>query len=142
MRPADRLRELQAKSSAELRQEWERVHRVPAPPTYGPDLLARGLAYRLQEKSGGLPSKIAREIRRGVAQLQACRAEPGLSPSLRIGTRLIREWHGRTHHVEVVEGGFDYQELHYRSLTAIAREITGAGWSGPRFFGLARPEAR
>jgi hypothetical protein len=52
------------------------------------------------------------------------------------GTRLTREWHGRTHHVEVVDGGYIYKERRYRSLTAIAREITGAAWSGPRFFGL------
>jgi hypothetical protein len=45
-------------------------------------------------------------------------------------------WHGRTHHVLVVDGGYSYRERHYRSLTAIAREITGVAWSGPRFFGL------
>ena len=121
-----------------LRDEWIRVLRIPRPASFGPDLLARALAYSLQEKvNGGLSSNIAREIRRGVAELAATSVSPKRPPPLRPGTRLTREWHGRTHHVHVVDGGFDYQDQRYRSLTAIARQITGARWSGPRFFGLA-----
>lgn len=120
-----------------LRDEWSRVHRTASPAAFGPDLLARALAYSLQEKAcGGLPSNIAREIRRGVIELAATSASPDRPPPLRSGTRLSREWHGRTHHVHVVDGGFDYRDERYRSLTAVARQITGAGWSGPRFFGL------
>ena len=52
------------------------------------------------------------------------------------GTRLVREWNGRTYHVEVVADGFVWNGRTHRSLSAIAREITGAQWSGPRFFGL------
>lgn len=97
------------------------------------------MAHKLQEKSsGGLPSKIAREIRRGVVELAARSVAPDRPAPLRSGTRLSREWHGRTHHVHVVDGGFDYRDERYRSLTAVARQITGARWSGPRFFGLAR----
>ncbi|MBN8998663.1 MAG: DUF2924 domain-containing protein, partial [Rhizobiales bacterium] len=57
-------------------------------------------------------------------------------PTLLPGARLLREWHGKTHVVTVVEEGFDYAGKRYRSLTEIAREITGTHWSGPRFFGL------
>ena len=63
---------------------------------------------------------------------------PEAAQKIRTGTRLVREWNGRTHTVTVQEEGFTYAGRSYRSLTAIAREITGAHWSGPRFFGLAR----
>ena len=58
------------------------------------------------------------------------------SPHLRPGTRLVREWNGRTHVVDVSEDGFAFDGKTYRSLSAIAKRITGAHWSGPRFFGL------
>jgi hypothetical protein len=59
--------------------------------------------------------------------------------SLRPGTRLSRDWHGRTYHVLVLEDGFLHQDRQYRSLSQIAAAITGTAWSGPRFFGLKRP---
>ena len=119
-----------------LRDEWIRVHRSAPPAAFGPDLLARSLAYTLQEKTGGcLPGNIAREIRRGVIELGAASVSPDRPRPLQSGTRLSREWHGHTHHVHVVDRGFEYRDEHYRSLTAIARQITGARWSGPRFFG-------
>ena len=135
---SERIRLIEAMKPTELRAEWERIHRTSAPPGFGPDLLTRGLAYAVQEKArGGLATSVAREIRRGVADLAATSLLPDRAPPLRGGTRLTREWHGRTHHVHVVERGFEYRDKPYRSLTAIAREITGARWSGPRFFGLA-----
>ena len=138
MGTSERLASIEAMKPRDLRTEWEGVHRVPAPPGFGPDLLARALAYRAQEKAhGGIAPGVAREIRRGVAELAATSMLPDRAPPLRPGTRLTREWHGRTHHVHVVERGFEYRDKPYRSLTAIAREITGARWSGPRFFGLA-----
>jgi hypothetical protein len=57
------------------------------------------------------------------------------------GTTLVREWHGRTHTIRALETGFEYDSKHYSSLTKIAREITGAAWSGPRFFGLVKVRA-
>ena len=65
---------------------------------------------------------------------------PGLS--LKPGARLVREWHGRTHTVTVNEDGFEYAGMSYSTLTKVARKITGAHWSGPRFFGLVRAGAR
>ena len=61
-----------------------------------------------------------------------------LAPALKSGARLLREWNGTTHVVDVLDEGFFWNEQHYRSLSAIARAITGARWSGPRFFGLAK----
>ena len=135
---AKQVAEIAAMNPAALREHWERVQGIPRPTSFGPDLIARAMAYSLQEKAaGGLAGNIAREIKRGIAELGATSVLPNRPPPLRPGTRLSREWHGRTHHVHVVEGGFDYRDERYRSLTAIARQITGARWSGPRFFGLA-----
>ena len=135
---AEQVAEIAAMNPAVLREYWDRVQAVRRPATFGPDLLARALAYSVQEKAtGGLPGNIAREIRRGIAELAATSVLPNRATPLRPGTRLSREWHGVTHHVHVVERGFEYRDKPYRSLTAVAREITGARWSGPRFFGLA-----
>lgn len=121
----------------ELRAKWALVYGEPAPSGFAPDLLARAIAYRLQEKGqGGLPSPILRVIRKGQVELTQAGALRDQPLALRPGTRLTRDWHGKTHHVTVTKEGFDYADQAYRSLTAIARAITGAGWSGPRFFGL------
>ena len=64
------------------------------------------------------------------------RFDPGIV--LKTGTRLVRQWRGHTHTVLVREDGFEYEGQHYRSLTVIAERITGAHWSGPRFFGLTK----
>lgn len=136
----EKLAALVTMNPSSLREEWHRLYRAPAPAGFGPDLLARAMAYTLQEKAaGGLPRDIARDIRRGVLNLTARALSPDRSPPLRSGTRLTREWHGRTYHVQVTDGGFEYDDQRYRSLTKIAREITGAAWSGPRFFGLTAP---
>ena len=66
------------------------------------------------------------------------RVAPDPGPSIKPGARLVREWHGRTHTVTVTEDGFEYAGTNYPSLTKIAKKITGAHWSGPRFFGLVR----
>lgn len=133
----ERILALAVMKPTALRDEWQRLYRAEPPSGFGPDLLARTIAYSLQEKvSGGLPRHIAREIRGGVLELAASSLAPDRAPALRPGTRLTREWHGRTYHVHVVDGGFEYGDQRYRSLTAIAREITGAAWSGPRFFGI------
>jgi hypothetical protein len=131
----EELAGLATMSPTQLRHRWEEVFGGGAPVAFGPDLLVRSIAYRLQEKAfGRLPSKAEREIRRMAEMLNKGMA-PSL-PRLRPGTRLARDWHGRTHHVLVTDQGFRYRERDYRSLTAIACEITGARWSGPRFFGL------
>ena len=137
-----RLAALPAMSPAELRTEWRRVHRSPAPTTT-PDLLRRGIAYRLQESThGGLTTAVSRELdqiakrlRRGDTPL------PDAAMRMKPGTRLLREWQGKTHIVLVVDSGFIFEDRLFTSLSTIAREITGTSWSGPRFFGLLSKRA-
>jgi hypothetical protein len=133
----DQLTALATMSPAQLRAEWERVHREPAPALTA-DLLMRALAYRLQERmQGGLPAPARTAISQLVRQLdRGSGIVPDRSIAPKAGTRLVREWRGGRHHVLVLDQGFQYQGRQYRSLSHIARDITGAAWSGPRFFGL------
>jgi hypothetical protein len=133
------LEALPVLSPAELRTEWRRLYRSQ-PPRLSRDLLIRAIAYRIQELRYGGFSKATR--RKLAALVNAPQFEGEIptetAQKIRTGARLVREWKGRTHTVTVQEEGFTYAGRSYRSLTAIAREITGAHWSGPRFFGLAR----
>jgi len=130
----DRLAALTAMSSAQLRDEWPRVAGGIAP-SVPPDLLRRMLGQQLQEKRyGALPATVVRELTRASSDDNATPPKPAID--IRPGTRFVREWHGRTISVLAVDDGFLWDERHFPSLTAIAREATGAGWSGPRFFGL------
>lgn len=126
-----------AMSARECKTEWRRVFGTPAPPAYSPDLMARALAYYLQEKAGNGLGKT--ELRRiaAIGNKQKGNALP--SSSLRPGTWLSRTWHGESHLVVVLENGFEYRDERYSSLSAVAKKITGAAWSGPRFFGLSSP---
>lgn len=113
--------------------------RSTAPHRAGRDLLIRALAHKLQEQVYGGLSQSARRRLRSLAKPDG---EPGKQaaqtpPSLRPGVRLVREWDRQVHEVYVCADGFDYRGERYRSLTQIARHITGAHWSGPRFFGIA-----
>ncbi len=128
---------LAAMSSAQLQERWTAAG-ADTPPKVPAALLRRLLAQRLQERrQGGLPVMVVRELER-MAGRQLLPAPVAQRPVLTHGTRLIREWNGQTIAVEVVEGGFVRDGRMYRSLSEIAREVTGAHWSGPRFFGLAR----
>jgi len=103
-------------------------------PALPADLIRRLLAYKLQEvRGGGLTAATLRELRRCMAGEPAKPA----APQITAGARLIREWQGRTIVVDVEEDGFVYDGRCYTSLSSIAREVTGARWSGPRFFGVA-----
>jgi len=127
-------------SLAEVRKEWHRVIKSSPHPRLTVDLLRRGIADRLQEAAfGGLPPKVARSLT--VIATGAPETSPGTT-QLKSGSTLVREWHGRTHTVQVVDGGFEYDSDRYTSLTKIAFKITGAAWSGPRFFGLLKPPRR
>ena len=121
----------------ELRDEWQRLYHNN-PPRISRALLILGIAYRLQEiEHGGLGKATLRKLQTLANALRATgRVGPTPSLTLKPGARLIREWHGRTHTVTVTEDGFGYAGTSYRSLSTIAKKITGAHWSGPRFFGL------
>ena len=120
-----------------LRHEWPRLYHSD-PPRISRDLLVLALGYRLQEiEHGGLGKATRRKLRTIAKALRTTgRVGPSPSLSLKPGARLVREWHGRTHTVTVTEDGFEYAGTSYPSLTKIANKITGAHWSGPRFFGL------
>ena len=103
------------------------------------DLIIRGLAYELQQRAQGSPNlALRRRLQMLVAALEkgARSVDPGLV--LKAGSTLVRQWRGRTHTVLVGENGFEYEGQRYGSLTVIAERITGAHWSGPRFFGVTR----
>ena len=136
--PKQAPRLVQAQTSLdELRAEWRRLYHSD-PPRISRDLLVLGIAYRVQEiEHGGLGKATLRKLHTLAKTLRTTgRVGPTPSLSLKPGARLVREWHGRTHTVTVTEDGFDYAGTSYLSLTMIARKITGAHWSGPRFFGL------
>ena len=122
----------------ELREEWRRLNKTDASPRLSRDLLVRAVAYRLQELAlGGLRLEPQRQLRQIAMELnQTGAATTRLRPLLPSGTRLMREWRGRRYEVVVLDAGFSWQGTHYRSLSAIARTITGTAWSGPLFFGL------
>jgi hypothetical protein len=98
----------------------------------------RGIGYRRQESQhGGLGKATLRKLKTLAKMFRTTgRVAPDPGLSLKPGARLVREWHGHTHTVTVTEDGFEYAGMTYPSLTKVARKITGAHWSGPRFFGL------
>lgn len=120
-----------------LREEWRRLHQTPPPKRLSRDILLRGITYMLQENAfGGLSKATLRKLQSfgPVEASQPAGHRP--RPSFKPGTRLVREWHGATHTVVILADGVEWRGQRYRSLSLVAREITGAHWSGPRFFGL------
>jgi hypothetical protein len=129
---------------AELRARWTSLYGVPAPKFLRRKLLIRGIAYQMQVKLyGGLPEQTKRQLR---AIAQAARegsfntalAEPRIKP----GTKLIRTWKHGTHEVLVLADGFAWKGTRYRSLSTIAKTITGTSWNGWTFFGIKRSPPR
>lgn len=123
-----------------LQARWALVYGRFPPKRIRRDLLRRAIAYRIQEEAfGGLRAVTVRRLKRLADKLATLDEEIGREaarPALRPGVRLMREWNGETHVVDVVADGFLWRGSKYASLSAIARAITGSRWSGPRFFGL------
>jgi hypothetical protein len=136
-RPTRKLEELKVMKSAQLRAEWRLCWRKAAP-EIGPDLLRRGIAWKRQSRvHGDLPCRVRREVDAVIARLKAGKvATSDDRISLKPGTRLVREWRGTMHQVVVLERGYEHEGRQYASLTQVASAITGAHWSGPRFFDL------
>ncbi|WP_431282967.1 DUF2924 domain-containing protein [Humitalea sp. 24SJ18S-53] len=128
---------------AQLRAEWQRLYRAIPAVRISRDLLIRGIAHRLQEAAmGGLSPRLQRQLASVMAAngKEGGGAIPPTTTRLKPGTTLVRAWHGQTHTIQVLPDGFEHQGQRYASLSHIAKVITGAHWSGPRFFGLgARP---
>ena len=134
-----RLAALKAMSVNELKTEWQAMFDAPAPNNSRTFLEIR-LAYRIQELTYGGPDKQMRRL----LDLLADEVEGTLTRKAQIadprnpvvGTKLIREWDGTAHTVTVLKDGFDWGGQRYKSLSAVARAITGTRWNGYRFFGL------
>jgi hypothetical protein len=122
----------------ELRERWCGLFKAEASPHLSRELLVRAVAYRMQELALGGPRPQTQRRLRQIAQefkkTGATRVRKG--PELKPGTRLVREWQGRTYEVFVLDEGFCSEGKPHRSLSAIARKVTGTAWSGPLFFGL------
>ena len=128
-----RLAEL---SAEDLKSEWARRYGAPAP-AISLELLRIGIGYKLQEQRLGGISRSNRSLLRQVAGRAGQGNAKPFPRKLTPGTRLVRDWHGVGHTVIVLEDGFEYDGKHWKSLTAIAKAITGNQWNGPLFFGLA-----
>jgi len=140
---AQTLAWLSAATIFELRGEWRRLHRMPPPMRLSRDLLTRGITYKLQEQAyGGLSTAATRRLAQASAGQVGRAAKPTPPTSLKSGTRLARRMARRHPYRAVYADGFEWNRRRYQSLTIVAREITGADWSGPRFLGLRKCAGR
>jgi hypothetical protein len=135
-----RLAQLVGLNVPALRAKWASLFGRPPPKGVGRRLLELAAAYQEQAKIHGDLEQAARRKLLQMARTRisanagSVRRDP--KAPLSAGSRLVREWHGRSYTVEVTAAGFQYAGRPYRSLSQVARTITGARWSGPRFFGL------
>ncbi|MEO0482505.1 MAG: DUF2924 domain-containing protein [Planctomycetota bacterium] len=139
----DELDALARMTTKQLVQRWTELGIRGEPPHFK-QALVRGVAWHIQSKThGGLDAETRRRLRSAIRHApdpkpKKPRRTQRDSVKLRTGTTLIRSWRGRKHEVTVLDDGksFRYRDTEYASLSEVAREITGARWSGPRFFGL------
>jgi Protein of unknown function (DUF2924) len=134
------LCKIAVESKALLRARYVLLFDRDPPGTYGPDLLRRSVAQKMQENAyGGLSKASQRELDRLVSALIA-KPDAKLTVSRRAqsGTVLTRDWKGKSHRVVITADGFSYEDRTFSNLSEIARLITGTRWNGPRFFGLRR----
>jgi len=134
----EKLRRIAAMNKDGLRALWRALHKSEPPKAFGPDLLRRSLAYRVQELAyGGLSPRVKRELAAAVRQIiKRPSARIELPRRIQSGAVLIRQWKGRVIRVTVSDDQFLYEGKRYSSLSEIALLITGTKWNGPRFFGL------
>ena len=135
---AAKLRALERMDGPALRAEWRRLYRAHPPKGVRRDLLLLGVTWKSQEQAyGGFGATTKRRLAELAETLER---DDDVTRSrvarLRPGVKLVCEWRGETHTVIVGEDGFEWRSRNWRSLSVIAREITGGHWSGPRFFGL------
>ncbi len=121
----------------ELRERWKAIcGKAPSRET-GRSFLTRAIAYRLQERAyGGLKPSTSRLLARAAEENATGSSKRPQTRMAQTGTILIREWQGTAHRVTMLDDGVSFNGKRYRSLSEVAREITGSRWSGPRFFGL------
>jgi hypothetical protein len=134
----DELDRLPTMPIAQLRLRYQEVFRTEPPQAFGPDLLRRSIAHRIQEKAYGGLSRSAQRLFDQMIKAYAAKPNGKLVPPRRIkpGSVLVREWKGKSHRVTVLAEGFAYDGKTFGNLSEIAGLITGTRWNGPRFFGL------
>lgn len=150
-----RIADLQGLGRDAIHDLWRRLHRKPPPKGLTGDLLVRALAYRIQiERHGGLSRgaqlRLATAAREATLERARAGQEDGderaggsaASRTLRPGTRLVREWQGEVHEVIALADGFLWNGASYRSLSVIAKAITGTSWNGWIFFGVERKKPK
>lgn len=126
----EQLQELEGLTRDQLAVRWQECFGVCAPALSRSGLLRQAIAWHLQTQAmGGLSLVEKRQIASG---------SPNITKEASVGSRLIRVWQNQTHQVTVLEDGYLYQDKHWKSLSAIAKHITGTAWSGPVFFGLKK----
>src|ERR1700680_2949360 len=134
----DELDRLAMMPIVQLRARYREVFRGVPPKAFGPDLLRRSIAHRIQEKAYGGLSRSAQRLLDQM--MKAYAAKPGgkivLPRRIKPGSVLVRAWKGKSHRVTVLADGFVYDGDTYSNLSEIAVLITGTRWNGPRFFGL------
>jgi len=129
---------LQSETVLQLRQRWKALYGTEPPQRASRDLMMRAVAYRLQERAlGGLSTATRRLLERIADDVNAHRpARVASTRKLHPGAILLREWGGVQHQVTVLQSGVQFRGKQHRSLSEVARIITGSRWSGPLFFGL------
>ena len=138
------LADLSKLSISRLKTVWRRLYQVPVPEGMSRVLLIRFIARRIQEQAvGGLGKSTLRRLETlARSYRQPDSKAHGSAPSLKPGTKLVREWGGATHTVMILDAGFEYRGKRFESLTKVAAAISGLHRSGPAFFGLKRPLPR
>ena len=129
----EKLEELEACDVESLKARWRALHGTDPPKGLSAKLMRRVIGFEIQVRVyGRCKPAIRRELRKALSA-----SAEKVSNSITPGSRLIREWHGDIHVVDVVEDGVTWNKKSYASLSAVAREITGTRWNGRKFFGVA-----
>lgn len=131
------LASLSALDTMALRRQWADLYRCEPAARISRDVLIRAIAWALQARAHGGLSKTAQRqlVRAADEQLATSAVSVSRAARHQAGTRLVREWQGKVHEVIMLDDGYLWAGKRYRSLSVIARAITGTRWSGPRFFG-------
>ena len=131
------LEQLRSMPIVALRALWRAKFKAEPPKAFGPDLLRRSIAHKIQENVyGGFDAATARLLNQMIARHAKTPGKIVLPRRIKAGAILVRQWKAKSHRVTVLPNGFEYNGKTYESLSQIARLITGSRWNGPRFFGL------
>lgn len=137
------LESLDTLSTDELKAELSKLSGKPPPIAGGREFLTMAVAWHIQAREfGGLKPAIRRKLESLTKAYEQGTKSQLLTPSVRFrpGTAIVKEWRGKTYNVTVLPDGFEYAGKTHRSLSQIAREITGTRWNGPAFFGIRKPK--